>query len=88
MPTRSAGCSVKEEALSRLILCGERTLRQVLTKYVTLFHSTSWPHQGKWQYGADARVCCPKPLRGRPRLSRRQRQPLGRLLEFIIKKPA
>jgi hypothetical protein len=36
----------KEEALSRLILCGERALQHALTEYVTHFHRER-PHQGK-----------------------------------------
>src|SRR2546430_7318066 len=38
--------SVKEEALSRLILFGERSLQHALTEYVTHFHQER-PHQGK-----------------------------------------
>ena len=38
--------SVKEEALSRLILFGECSLRHALTEYVTYFHQER-PHQGK-----------------------------------------
>jgi putative transposase len=38
--------SVKEEALSRLILFGERSLRYALNEYVTHYH-TERPHQGK-----------------------------------------
>jgi Integrase core domain len=38
--------SVKEETLSRLILFGERSLRQALTEYMTHFHQER-PHQGK-----------------------------------------
>ena len=38
--------SVKEEALSQLILFGERSLRYALTEYVTHFHQER-PHQGK-----------------------------------------
>jgi transposase InsO family protein len=38
--------SVKEEALSRLILFGERTLRHALTEYVTHVHQER-PHQGQ-----------------------------------------
>jgi hypothetical protein len=37
--------SVKEEALSRLILCGERSLRDALTAYVAHYHGER-PHQG------------------------------------------
>ena len=43
-------CSVKEEALSRLILFGERSLWYVLTAYVTHFHHER-PHQGKGHVG-------------------------------------
>lgn len=38
--------SVKEEALSRLILFGERALRHTLTEYVAHYHEER-PHQGK-----------------------------------------
>jgi hypothetical protein len=38
--------SVKKEALSKMILCGERSLRHVLGEYVTHYH-TERPHQGK-----------------------------------------
>jgi putative transposase len=38
--------SVKEEALSRLILFGERSLQHALIEYVTHFHQER-PHQGK-----------------------------------------
>ena len=38
--------SVKDEALSRLILFGERFLRYALNEYVTHYH-TERPHQGK-----------------------------------------
>ena len=38
--------SVKEEALSRMILFGERSLRHVLGEYMTHYHAER-PHQGK-----------------------------------------
>ena len=38
--------SIKEEALSRLILFGERSLRHVLTEYLAPYHAER-PHQGK-----------------------------------------
>jgi putative transposase len=38
--------SVKEEALSRLILFGERSLRHVLSEYGSHYHEER-PHQGK-----------------------------------------
>jgi putative transposase len=38
--------SVKDEALSRLILFGERSLRYALHEYITHYH-TERPHQGK-----------------------------------------
>jgi transposase InsO family protein len=38
--------SVKEEALSQLILFGERALRHALTEYLSHFHQER-PHQGK-----------------------------------------
>ena len=38
--------SVKTEALSRMILFGERSLRHVLSEYIA-HHHTERPHQGK-----------------------------------------
>jgi putative transposase len=38
--------SVKDEALSRMILFGENSLRHVLDEYVEHYH-TERPHQGK-----------------------------------------
>jgi transposase InsO family protein len=38
--------SVKTEALSRMILFGERSLRHVLSEYVVHYHAER-PHQGK-----------------------------------------
>ena len=38
--------SVKDEALSRLILFGERALQHALTEYVAHYHAER-PHQGK-----------------------------------------
>ena len=77
--------SVKEEALSRLILCGERTLRQVLTEYVTHFHH-EWPHQGKGNMVLMP-ASCSKPRRGRPGpLPCHER--LGRLLKFYDREAA
>jgi transposase InsO family protein len=38
--------SVKEEALSRFILFGEKSLRHVLTEYLAHYHAER-PHQGK-----------------------------------------
>jgi putative transposase len=38
--------SVKEEALSRLILFGERSLQHPLKEYVSHYHAER-PHQGK-----------------------------------------
>jgi len=38
--------SVKTEALSRMILFGERSLRHVLSEYI-MHHHTERPHQGK-----------------------------------------
>jgi hypothetical protein len=38
--------SVKSEALSQIILFGEKSLRHVLTEYLTHYHAER-PHQGK-----------------------------------------
>ena len=38
--------SVKEEAISRFVLFGEKSLRHVLTEYLEHYHAER-PHQGK-----------------------------------------
>ena len=38
--------SVKDEALSKMILFGERSLRHVLSEYIAHYHGAR-PHQGK-----------------------------------------
>jgi hypothetical protein len=38
--------SIKEETLSRLILCGERALRHALAEYAAHYHQER-PHQGQ-----------------------------------------
>jgi transposase InsO family protein len=64
-------CSVKEEALSRLILFGERALRHALTEYVTHVHQER-PHQGKGNVvllpAADLRPRHTGPIRYHERL--------------------
>lgn len=66
--------SVKEEALSRLILFGEASLRRVLREYVTHFHEER-NHQGKGNVPLfplnqqpttcrDGPVCCRERLGG------------------------
>ena len=63
--------SVKEEALSRLILFGERALRHALIEYVAHYH-TERPHQGKGNVvlmpAPRQAEACPGPLRCRERL--------------------
>src|SRR5215468_9135126 len=63
--------SIKEEALSRLILCGERSLWYVLTEYTAHDHGER-PHQGKGNVMlmpvADHYPRCAGPLRCRERL--------------------
>jgi putative transposase len=75
--------SVKEEALSRLILFGERALRHVLTEYVTHFHQER-PHQGKGNMvllpAADLRQRHTGPIRCHERL--------GGLLRYYHRKAA
>jgi transposase InsO family protein len=75
--------SVKEECLSLLLLFGERSLRHVLTEYVTHFHQER-PHQGK-----DNRILMPaahdRPLHGGPiRCYKR----LGGLLQYYDREAA
>jgi transposase InsO family protein len=77
--------SVKEEALSRLVLFGECSLWHVLTEYVTHFHHER-PHQGK---GNEVLIPmpCSKPQRGdHGRLQCRER--LGGLLKFYNREAA
>jgi transposase InsO family protein len=63
--------SVKEECLSRLILCGEASLRYALTQYVTHFHAERH-HQGKGNvllfctHPTGTGQCVATPCPGRP----------------------
>ena len=63
--------SVKEETLSRLILCGERALWHALSAYTTHYHQER-PHQGKGNVllmpGASAGQRHDGPIRCRERL--------------------
>jgi transposase InsO family protein len=75
--------SVKEEAVSRMILFGERALWHVLTEYVAHYHAER-PHQGKGnvilfpsdrsRQGREGRVRC--------------RERLGGLLKYYERKAA
>jgi hypothetical protein len=75
--------SVKEEALSRLILFGERALKHALTEDVTHFHQER-PHQGKGNVvllpAADLRQRYTGPIRCHERL--------GGLLKYYHRKVA
>jgi putative transposase len=77
--------SVKEEALSRLILFGERSLRHVLTEYVTHFHHER-PHQGKGNVVLMP-ASCSKPRLGRPGPIQCHER-LGRFLKFYDREAA
>jgi hypothetical protein len=69
--------SIKEEALSRLILFGERPLWHVLTEYIAHYHSER-PHQGK-----SNMVLMPVPTpRSRRTGPLRCRERLGGLLKY------
>jgi transposase InsO family protein len=75
--------SVKEEALSRLILFGERALQHALTEYVTHFHQER-PHQGKGNL-----VLMPAPAAGIQRAGSIQcRERLGGLLKYYHREAA
>jgi transposase InsO family protein len=77
--------SVKEEALLRLILFGERSLRHVLQEYVMHFHHER-PHQGKGNVVLIPAPCS-RPQIGYPgRLQCRER--LGGLLKFYHREAA
>ena len=56
--------SVKEEALSRLLLFGERAVWRALTAYMTHFHRER-PHQGKvvLMPSREHRAACKGPIR-------------------------
>jgi transposase InsO family protein len=69
--------SIKEETLSRLILCGERALRHALKQYDAHYHQER-PHQGTGNV-----VLFPGPSRGREGESSIQcRARLGGLLKY------
>jgi len=69
--------SVKEDALSRLILFGERSLRHALQEYVTHYHHER-PHQGK----GNVILMPPAHRRERPDGPVHCRQRLGGLLKY------
>ena len=76
--------SVKEEGLSKMILFGEASLRQVLSNYVSHFH-TERNHQGK-----DNVILFPEPAdrvgQSSGKIGTRQR--LGGLLKFYYREAA
>jgi putative transposase len=75
--------SVKEEALSRFILFGERGLWQVLTEYVVHYHEER-PHQGKGNV-----VLFPAPIQSSPGRGPIQcRERLGGLLKYYHREAA
>jgi transposase InsO family protein len=75
--------SVKEEALARLILFGERSLRHALTEYVAHFHQER-PHQGK---GNVVLMPAPEHLKTYGN-SLRCRERLGGLLKYYEREAA
>ena len=76
--------SVKEECLSKMILLGEASLRQVLSNYVAHFH-TERNHQGK-----DNVILFPVPADriGEPTGEIHTRERLGGLLKFYYREAA
>jgi putative transposase len=76
--------SVKEECLSKLILCGESSLRHALRNYTTHYH-TERNHQGK-----ENRLLCPalidQPASRAMPVIRRER--LGGLLSYYYRAAA
>jgi putative transposase len=75
--------SIKEEALSRLMLFGERSLHHVLTEYVAHYHEER-PHQGKGNVilfpSAHTDLGLEEPIKCRERL--------GGLLKYYHRKAA
>jgi putative transposase len=75
--------SVKDEALSRLILFGERSLRYALNEYIIHYHAER-PHQGK-----GIMVLMPSlPHRGERQGPIRCRERLGGLLKYYSQEAA
>jgi putative transposase len=75
--------SVKDEALSRLILFGERSLRYALNEYIIHYHAER-PHQGKGNM-----VLMPSPPhRGERQGPIRCRERLGGLLKYYSQEAA
>ena len=74
--------SVKEEALSQLILFGERSLRHALTEYITHYHAER-PHQGK-----ENSVLMPAARGLQPQGAIQCRERLGGLLKYYCHKAA
>ncbi len=75
--------SVKTEALSKMILFGERSLRHVLSEYVA-HHHTERPHQGK-----ENVILFPSTqAKSDPDLSIECRERLGGLLKYYHRKAA
>jgi transposase InsO family protein len=80
-PNLNAHCerfvrSIKEEALSRMIIVGEESLRHVLTHYLEHYHAER-NHQG-----LGNRLIAPEPEVGRPLGEVRHRERLGGLLSY------
>jgi transposase InsO family protein len=76
--------SVKEECLSKMILLGEASLRQVLSNYVSHFH-TERNHQGK---GNVILFPAPADRIGEPTGEIHTRERLGGLLKFYYREAA
>jgi transposase InsO family protein len=74
--------SVKEEALSRLILCGERSLRYALKRYAVHYHQER-PHQGKGNV-----VLMPSPRSKPGQGPLRCQEKLGGLLKYYYRDAA
>ena len=77
--------SVKEEALSRLMLFGERSLQHAFTEYVMHFHYER-PHQGKGNVVLMPAPCTKMDTARQGRSQCRER--LGRLLKFYDREAA
>jgi putative transposase len=74
--------SVKDETLSRLILCGEPSLRHALTQYET-HYNTERPHQGKGNVVLMPALACRtvrKAHEGSPLTTPHKRRKAGYLL--------
>ena len=82
-PNLNAHCerfvrSIKEEALERMVILGERSLYYAIQQYLAHYH-----HERNHQ-GLDNQLITPEPALGRQSGSVRRRERLGGLLQLLL----